>query len=158
MEFGDRTEPDKVLEYMNGKYGGNIEDVQQGMRVTEVILRQDNVTQRRLKAAIKSAGAKVDVHSGKNSHHISKKNINKGTAMLELCERLHIGNRMMIAIGDADMDIPMLKKANHSFAVGNASNGAKRAATKTLNGKFEKGVGEIFRMITRTSRRRPASS
>lgn len=146
LEFGDRREPDKVLEHMNKKYD-EIEDMPQGMRLTEVILRQDNVSKRRLDAAIKATKAKVDVHPSRNSYHISKRNIDKGTAMLELCERLNIGNRMIIAIGDADMDIPMFKNANHSFAVGNASDGAKKAATNTLNGKFEKGVSEIVNMI-----------
>ena len=131
IEFGDKKEPDKVLNYIRVKYG-TPEDMDQGTRLTEVIFLTGDISKKRLDKAIKTTRAKVDVHTSKNSYHISKRGINKGTAMLELCTRLHFDNQMVIAIGDADMDIPMFKKADYSFAVGNASPNAKKAAKKVL--------------------------
>ena len=144
LEFGDKKEPNKVLDYLRIK-NGTPEDMKQGIRLTEVIFLQKNVTTKQLGTAIKTKKAQVDIHPSKNSYHISKKGINKGTAMLELCKLLHFNNQLVIAVGDADMDIPMLEKADYSFAVGNASSGAK----KVLKGKFEKGIEEIFNLINR---------
>lgn len=149
VEFGDRKEPDKVLEYLQVKYG-TPEDMRQDMRLTEVIFLKKDVTVRRLETAVKAQKASVDIHASKNSYHVSKKGINKGTAMLELCRRIRFGNRMMISVGDADMDIPMLEKADYSFAVGNASPGAKKAANRVLRGRYEKGIEEIFNLIDHT--------
>ena len=148
LEFGERKEPDKVLHYLQTKYRIP-EDMKQNMRLTEVIFLQKDVLPKRLNAAIKATKAKVTIHPSKNSYHISKTGINKGTAMLELCNLLHFNNRMVIAVGDADMDIPMLEKADYSFAVGNASLGAKKVAQKVLKGEFEKGIEEIFSIINR---------
>ncbi len=105
IEFGEKKEPNKVLDYLRTKYG-TPEDMRQGMRLTEVIFLQQDISKRHLDAAIKATKAKVDVHPSKNSYHISKEGINKGTAMLELCKLLHFDNQMVIAVGDADMDIP----------------------------------------------------
>ncbi len=148
FEFGEKKEPNKVLEYLQTKHSIP-EDMKQGIRLTEVIFLQKDVPLKRLNAAIKSTKAKVSIHPSKNSYHLSKTGINKGTAMLELCKLLHFNNRMVIAVGDADMDIPMLQKADYGFAVGNASPGAKKAAKKVLKGKFEKGIEEIFTLINR---------
>ena len=145
FEFGEKKEPNKVLEYLQTKYQ-ICEDMRQGIRFTEVIFLQKDITRDRLDDAIKKTKADVTVHPSKNSHHISKNGINKGTAMLELCKTLHFNN-MVIGVGDSDMDIPMLKKADYSYAVGNASSGVKRAADKVLGGKFEKGIEEIFNLM-----------
>ena len=148
LEFGNKTEPNKVLEYLQVKYQIP-EDMAQGERLTEVIFLQKNVTLKRIAQAIKARKAKVDIHASKNSFHISKRGINKGSAMLELGKRLHWNNQMIIAVGDADMDIPMFKNADYSFAVGNASKGAKRAASKVLKGKYEQGIKEIYDLINK---------
>ncbi len=147
MEFGNRDEPDKVLNHLKTKYRIP-EDMRQGIRLTEVIFLQRDVSRKHLDSAIKHSNAKVDVHPSTNSYHISQTKINKGTAMLKLCELLHF-NRFIIAVGDADMDIPMFEKADYSFAVGNASPNAKNAANQVLDGEFEKGIEEIYNLINR---------
>ncbi|MGI0064337.1 MAG: HAD family hydrolase [Nitrosopumilaceae archaeon] len=146
LEFGNKREPVKVLEYLQTNYQIN-EDMKQGERFTEVLFLQKDVTINQITEAIKKTKARVSVHPSKNSYHISSHGINKGTAILEVGKRLHWGNVLVIAVGDADMDIPMFEKADYSFAVGNASEGAKKAAKKILNGKFEKGIEEIYELI-----------
>ncbi len=150
LEFGSITEPKKILEYLQQKYSTK-EDMEQGGRFTEVIFLKKDVTLEQIEEAKKAIRAKIEVHPSQNSYHISKNAINKGTAMLELATRLHWGNTMIIAVGDADMDIPMFEKAGHSYAVGNATDGAKKAASQVLNGKYEKGIMEIYDLIKKVS-------
>lgn len=145
-EFGKKTEPNKVLDYLQTKYQIN-EDMEQGERFTEVIFLKKDVTIAKIDEAIRKTKARISVHPSKNSFHISKHGINKGSAMLEVGKRLHWGNALVIAVGDADMDIPLFEKAGYSFAVGNASDGAKKAAKKVLNGKFDTGIAEIYGII-----------
>ena len=57
------------------------------------------------------------------------------------------GNDFLMAVGDADMDIPMFESVDYIFAVGNASEGAKNVAGYVLEGKYEQGIGEIYRLI-----------
>ncbi len=145
-EFGHITEPKKILTYLRGKYSV-IEDMDQGERFTEVIFLQRDVSMDKLEEAKSATGADVDFHASQNSFHIAEHGINKGTAMLEIARRQHWGNDFKIAVGDADMDIAMFEKANYSYAVGNCTPGASKAASKTLDGEYEKGIQEIYEKI-----------
>lgn len=144
--LGDKQEPNKVLRYLKTKYGIR-EDMDQGIRITEVIFKHEDVDEGKIKNAIRSSKAHVDIHSSKNAYHISKRGIDKGSAMLWLARELRLGEHMLVAVGDADMDIPMFKNAGYSFAVGNASPGAKEAASETLKGEFERGIEELLEII-----------
>ncbi len=145
-EFGTITEPKKILTYLQGKYSVR-EDMDQGERFTEIIFLKKDVTMEKLKEAKSATGANVDFHESQNSFHVAEHGKNKGTAMLELAHRQHWGNDFKIAIGDAPMDIPMFEKADYSFAVGNCTAEAGNAASKTLSGKYEKGIQEIYEII-----------
>ena len=56
------------------------------------------------------------------------------------------------------MDIAMFKRANFSHAVGNCTDGAKKAASKVLEGKYEKGIQEIYEKIEQVIQRGMFSS
>lgn len=150
LEFGNKKEPNKVLNYLQTVYQIN-EDMAQGERFTEVIFLKSDVTRKQIDESISETKAKVSVYESKNSYHIAKEKIDKGSAMLEVGRRIHWGNTWIIAVGDAEMDIPMFKKANYSYTVGNASESAKEAASKVLSGKFEKGVQQIYNIIRKVS-------
>ena len=146
FEFGDKTEPNKVLEYLQTKYGVK-EDMIQGDRFTEVIFLKKDVSLKKIEEARKKKGAKISINESERAFHISKDGIHKGTAILELAKRMHWENTMIIAVGDTDMDIKMFEKASYSFAMGNATPGAKAAASQVLKGKYEKGIQEIYELI-----------
>jgi len=150
LEFGHKTEPKKVLEYLQAVHEVK-EDMKQGERFTEVIFLKSDVTRQQIEEAKSETGAKIDVHESKNSYHISESDINKGSAVLELGKKIHWGNTMIIAVGDADMDIPMFENAGYSYAVGNSSEGAKKAAKKILSGKYEKGIQQIYDIIKKVA-------
>ena len=107
---------------------------------------QDDVTKKQISKAEKNSEAKIDVHPSKNSYHISKQNIYKGTTILELATLKQWEDDYKIA-GDADMDIPMFERVDYSFAVGDSSKGAK-VTKKVLKGKYKKRIQEIYDLIS----------
>ena len=54
--------------------------------------------------------------------------IDKGEGILRLCQLLQIDPQRVLAIGDNDNDIPMLKTVGYGVAMGNATPGAKAVA------------------------------
>lgn len=54
--------------------------------------------------------------------------VNKGWALVQLCELLAIDPQRVLAIGDNDNDIPLLQTAGYGVAMGNASPGLKAIA------------------------------
>lgn len=52
--------------------------------------------------------------------------VDKGTAVAELCSRLGIPRGDVLAFGDSDNDLPMLRWAGHAFAMENADEAVKR--------------------------------
>lgn len=76
------------------------------------------------------------VRSTKNFCEISSKNSNKGTAVNFLSNLLNIKKEEILAIGDEDNDIDLLKSANIKVAMGNASDKLKQEAnfiTKSID-------------------------
>jgi len=54
---------------------------------------------------------------------------NKGNALAALCQALQIGPEETMAVGDADVDLPMFEVAGLAVAMGNADEAVQRAAT-----------------------------
>ena len=54
--------------------------------------------------------------------------IDKGQGLLHLCDLLGLTPERVLVIGDNDNDIPMLRLAGYSVAMGNATTGAKAVA------------------------------
>jgi Cof subfamily protein (haloacid dehalogenase superfamily) len=54
--------------------------------------------------------------------------VNKGQALVQLCDLLAIAPERVLAIGDNDNDIPLLQAAGYGVAMGNASPGLKAIA------------------------------
>ncbi len=84
----------------------------------------------------------VDVDSafGSNMELIAP-GVNKAAAVARLCERLGLGPEQVMAFGDAGNDEALLRWAGWSFAVENASEGARRAAKYITGSNREGGVG-----------------
>jgi len=67
--------------------------------------------------------------------------VNKAVAAERLCGKLGFGPEQVMAFGDAANDEPLLRWAHWSFAVANATEGAKRAAKHSTGSNHEAGVG-----------------
>ena len=75
-----------------------------------------------------------------NNMEINSATANKGAALQKLCEFLKIAPENVIAMGDNGNDIEMLQFAGTSIAMGNATDGAKSAATTVTLPSNEDGV------------------
>lgn len=67
---------------------------------------------------------------------IFPKGVTKGTALIRICEKLNISLEDTIAIGDQELDLPMIEAAGVGIAMGNAIEELKQKAdyiTKTNN-------------------------
>ena len=144
IKLGDRSEPDKVLHYMKVNCRRVTEDIPQAMRITERIFRKD-VPEPKFKEYVKKSRANVDVLSSKTSYHVTKRGVNKGSALEKMKAHLEFGEYdVVVGVGDSDLDVPMFEKSDWSFAVHNASRRAKKAATVVLEGSYGDGVAEIY--------------
>ena len=121
--FGSKGEPLRVLDTLKKNYNDGIRiDKEQGIRLTEIILLQTSVlTKQDIENTIKEIGADAQVLSSKNSFHISKKGVDKGSALEKLTSYLDLGNDLTIAVGDSELDVPMFKATDYGFAPNNAS-------------------------------------
>lgn len=81
------------------------------------------------------------VQTSSKEVEICPRNVNKGTALERLIKLLKISPQEVIAIGDMDNDLPMLKIAGLSIAMGNANDNVKQVCdVETLDNNHE-GVG-----------------
>lgn len=85
------------------------------------------------------------IRSERILYEIVPKGINKGTALNKLAELL--GAKTTVAVGDYDNDIGMLKAADISFAVENASVGAKSAAKNITVSNNDHAIAAIVREL-----------
>ena len=82
---------------------------------------------------------------------------NKGNAVLWLKRKTEAD--LLVTVGDFENDIPMLKSADLSFAVANAEEEVKRAATRVTTRTSGAGAGaEIIRIIEKIRKNRSGTT
>lgn len=86
------------------------------------------------------------VESSGYAIHVRPAGVDKGVAVRWLCERLGVPCFRVAAVGDSDVDVGMLKTA-WGIAVGNATEGAKRAARAVVEGPSGLGFREAVDLI-----------
>lgn len=96
----------------------------------------------RLQGEIKAAGlCGVDMARSADIYlEIFPKGATKGEALEVMCEKLGIRLEETIAFGDQELDIPMLKKAGTSVAMGNAIEEVKELADFVTKSNDEAGI------------------
>ena len=67
-----------------------------------------------------------------SSLELSRPGITKGSGRAELAERLGIPIQAVIAVGDADNDVPMIRAAGLGLCMKNGTDAAKTAAAAIL--------------------------
>lgn len=150
--LGDRTQPDILNSYIRKNCRKVREDIDQDFRKTERIYLQESVSRKQMNEYVRRSKAKVDIHPSKNSYHVSAKGINKGSAIEKFATEMRFGpDDFVVAVGDADMDVPMLQASDLGFAVGNASQAVISEADIALTGEHEKGIAEMYDELLRLS-------
>ena len=87
------------------------------------------------------------VYSEISSLECSAAGVSKGSGLENLCRLLNIPLEACIAVGDANNDIPMLRAAGLSVAMGNASDAVKSVADRIVSDQNHGGCAEAIRML-----------
>lgn len=111
-------------EYLNSPF-----DVGKVNLYTKTLKERDILFEKLTKAELKVETA----YSELTSIEISSQNVNKGTGLENLCKYLNIPLEETIAVGDADNDIGIFKKAGLKIAMGNANQTIKNLADVIVN-------------------------
>jgi hydroxymethylpyrimidine pyrophosphatase-like HAD family hydrolase len=84
-----------------------------------------------------------------NPHYmeITAKGATKGEALQALCEYISLQRDQLMAIGDSDNDVPMLRYAGFPVAMGNASPHVKEIAAQVTDTNKNAGVAKIIREV-----------
>jgi len=82
-----------------------------------------------------------------NNFEVNPAGVDKGSALRKLAKRLGIPMSQVMAIGDNDNDVPMLRAAGISVAVGNATDAAISAATHLTLPHDQFGVAAAIRTL-----------
>lgn len=91
------------------------------------------------------AAAEFDyIRSEETLYEILPKGVNKGAVLPKLAQHLHIDPRKIIAVGDYNNDISMLRQAGIGFAVANATEEAKAAADRITVSNDEHAIARII--------------
>lgn len=93
----------------------------------------------KLNAFFSTLGLEV-TSSLENELEATAMNVNKGNALKGVCDLLGIKADEVMAFGDAGNDIPMLKYAGYSFAMGNATKECKASAAYLTETNAKDGV------------------
>ncbi len=82
--------------------------------------------------------------SVKHNMEINQADTSKGVALERFCENLHIPPENVMAFGDNGNDVEMLQYAGLSFAMGNGTDAAKKAAKFVALASDEDGVAQAI--------------
>ena len=86
----------------------------------------------------------------KTTVEVVPKGVDKKLTLVQICRFLGITPNEIIAVGDNNNDIPMLKAAGLSFAVSNGTDMVKQSVSKVLNKPMWHGTNELMHAIILT--------
>lgn len=82
-----------------------------------------------------------------NNFEVNPAGVDKGSALLQLANHLQIPMEQVMAIGDNDNDVPMLRAAGTGVAMGNANDAARKAASHVTLRNDQCGVAAAIRTL-----------
>ena len=142
------------LEWMKGKKINHAKRVGEiKTEVPEEIIRIDIFAEVNWLAAIWEKVRKTipDVHAVRmrRSIEISPDGKHKGTALTKLSQLMNIPLGHIMAVGDSLNDIPLLKEAGYSVAMGTSPDALKKIADAVVPSADEDGLVKAFEMVQR---------
>lgn len=143
--FGDISAPNEALTLLQERFGiDRIHvDKKQSDRLTEIVIEKiPDYSTEQIEQAIQY---KAQVLASKRALHITKEGVDKGSALNYLSTEAPIPHDRIIAVGDSQLDAPMLRVAYLGIALKNSDEYAIDAAQIVLGGgKFFDGVLWVF--------------
>ena len=116
--------------------------------VKAVVIEQDIPKLLKIRDSINANIPSVKaVQSNWNCIDINSKSVSKGNAILEYAKIIGVKPDEIIAFGDSENDISMLKTAGLGIAVGNADDCVKSSANKVIDTNDNFGVAKFLREI-----------
>lgn len=112
-----------------------------------VVMEDDNQKLNMLKNEILENCEVEIVSSWINTFDIMYKKVSKGSALEELCNKLNINKEEVIAIGDNENDLSMIKFAGCGVAMGNGEDIVKAAADVITDTNDNDGVAKIINKL-----------
>lgn len=100
-----------------------------------------------LSAGVLGTGDYSITSSGYDNLEINAADACKGDGLFHLCERLGIGREQVMALGDGDNDVSMLRFAGLGVAMGNAAPEVKAAADLVTETNNEDGVASAVERL-----------
>lgn len=82
--------------------------------------------------------------SGDGMITATARGVDKGSALLELCAALGIEPAQAVAVGDSEVDIPMLRVAGLAVAVETGTEEARAAAHRQIPGPDASGIAQLI--------------
>ena len=118
-------------------------------RMTEVVLERtfDLDLARKI---ISENNIDVELSDSQYAYHINSSGIDKGSGFSKIMNKLSILHDDVIAIGDSATDVPLIRVAKTSVALGNASEQVKSEATMTVSANAGDGVLEALDKLAPT--------
>ena len=77
--------------------------------------------------------------------------VTKGSTLTQLAGDLGVTADQVVAVGDMPNDVPMLAWAGHSYAVANAHEAVRAAATATIGSNADEGVADLIAAVLRSA-------
>ena len=119
-----------------------------GINKLMVFTEGDGAPLQALKAGLERDMPEVEISSSwVNNLEINPAGCNKGTALRALADSLGIPMGRVMALGDNDNDVPMLRAAGYGVAMGNATPAAVAAADWLAPGNEAFGVAAAVRCL-----------
>lgn len=82
-----------------------------------------------------------------NIIELSSNLTNKGIALIELCNYLHISTKDCVVSGDGENDYPMLEVAGYSITPKNGHDSLKKIATEICDNIEDDGVINAYKKL-----------
>ena len=95
-------------------------------------------------AARDAVGSKLRIVRNKASVALVPPDCDKATGLRTAVEALHATGAPIVAIGDAENDLPMFAIATYAFGVANADDSVRDAGIRLTTGSFGDGVAEAL--------------
>ena len=115
-------------------------------RLTDITLKRDFDVEEASKL-IKGSNLPVELIDTAFAVHIKDKNVDKGTGLYRIADRLGIGLQEFAAVGDSVSDIPMFKLAGFRASVGNADPQLKAISDYVAKENYGAGFAQIVEFM-----------
>ncbi len=148
--FGEEEKTKKALQELRRRYYNRIKESWSNLyRHIDIAIRP-TIPKEEIEKIVEKF--EVEILDSKFAYHIHPKGINKGTAVEKISELINIPTEYMAAIGDSELDIPMLKEVGFGVALQNSPDELKKVANYITKNPYSQGFLEFADLLISAKR------